>query len=371
MPLILFIDDNPPEIAGIVDQVRKCHACIAEHPNDVTIDQLRDADLVLLDQRLENWEERDGVAAVALQPLDGVALASVLRSHLAKQTDSPTAFAILSNHVAELAGNLPPEHRAQAIARTHNLEWVFQKHTKASILADQICDLAIAVTALPQRWPVDSEEALENSLVKLLNLPESEWQARALRDVASCHPPVHELSLWSHGIAFLRWFLQRILPYPTFLWDSFYLAARLRCDAAQIDSLINTPGFAKLFDPAKYSGVLSSFLGARWWRSGVESILWEHTNREPFDSSSVRKLLHSATRETILTTSAKSPIVTRDVNLGRPVGLLDSEMAVRVMLDDWPPYAEEAWVSLEVANSDPLVAALVVESDRDRLEGNR
>jgi len=33
----------------------------------------------------------------------------------------------------------------------------------------------------------------------------------------------------------------------------------------------------------KYQGVLHDFLGDRWWRPGIEHLLWERTEAKPFD----------------------------------------------------------------------------------------
>jgi hypothetical protein len=48
-----------------------------------------------------------------------------------------------------------------------------------------------------------------------------------------------------------------------------------------------------------------------------------------------------------------------------PVHLAD---AVRIRLEDWPPFAEDAWVSIADARGDPRLRDRVLPLDRPRLE---
>src|SRR4051812_22623481 len=83
------------------------------HPEEVRLHHLIDADLVLVDYRLDDWAARDSdQAVISRRPRDGLALSSVLRRHVHDQEKaSPTAFAILTGEIEQLAAPLPPDYR--------------------------------------------------------------------------------------------------------------------------------------------------------------------------------------------------------------------------------------------------------------------
>src|SRR5204863_143836 len=73
----------------------------------------------------------------------------------------------------------------------------------------------------------DPEKAQRFVSRLLATPPQQPWGSRAAADVETCHPPIHEWAASTHGMALLRWLLHQVLPYPSFLWEDRYLAARL------------------------------------------------------------------------------------------------------------------------------------------------
>jgi hypothetical protein len=219
MPSIVFVDDRPDDVTRFVESLAGRAECKAVHPQDLTIEDLASASLVLIDSRLEDWPERDTLPKIALKPLDGKALAAVLRGHAqrAKQ-NGLTAFALLTAHLEDYSESVQPDNQEQAVASSNNLEWVFRKTTDLQILTNQFLILAGAVTLLPKKWPLSDPEETQRLLIQLLAIKEERnWASRALVDVEKCRPPVRELSEWRHGVELLRWLLHRIIPYPCFL----------------------------------------------------------------------------------------------------------------------------------------------------------
>ena len=207
---ILIIDDNADEVSltselsGISDV-----SATALNPEEVEINDLQRADLVLVDYQLDdaNWPARQ-MGPVARQPRDGLALATLLRRHVHDKDSSPTAFAILSSEVHALAQPLPPDNRAHVLARLNSLEWVFQK--QGTRLDKQVVELAQAVAQLPANWPKDDAKEAARLLMKVLGLDDQDDDhEQLLDDVTDCLPPIHELSEWSHGLAVIRWLLHR------------------------------------------------------------------------------------------------------------------------------------------------------------------
>ena len=373
-PRVLVIDDRADDERVRVGQLYPEVEASVQHPQDVTVYDLQSSDLVLVDYRLEDWPERDNASSISLKPVNGLALAAVLRgqSYEGATKGRPTAFGLNSAHLDELSGDLPPESREHAIARAHNLEWVFpKKQTSWGVpVAQQIVSLAHAVKQLPLEWPQDSSERTWAIVQKLLGLPPEEpWMPRAQEDVEACHPPVHGLSSASHGLVFLRWLLHLILPYPCFLWGTHHLAARLRVTHESLSKALSEDNdLMTLLDHVRYRGILADFLGPRWWRSGTESLVWELTDGDPFDVRRLVSILASKTSAELQMTDFMQPVVCVGHNHVPLPALSSIEDAVRIQPDDWPPYADQAWTTIELADQDPSLRALVISQDRHRLD---
>jgi CheY-like chemotaxis protein len=376
MATILIVDDEPDKLTldAPLNQVEGVTAKVL-HPEDVERADINAADLVLVDYQLDddNWPQRQ-TRPIGCQPRDGLALASILRRHVhGTERISPTAFGILSSEVAKLAFPLPAENRLHVLARLNNLEWVFEKATlgKPSRLTEQVIELANAVGQLPAKWPKNDAMEASKQLMKALGLNEDcVDHSQLLEEVTACLPPIHELSEWSHGLAIIRWMLHRILPYPCFLWDSHHLAARLRVDHRWLtDSVSSDTGLARWLKPAQYTGMLQSFAGKRWWRGRVESLLWEATKQKSFDVDEV----YTAVSAQIGTDAERStppdhPLVCVDTNF-EPLEKFSSRTeCVRVRPDDWPPFADQPWTTIELATGHPSLKAIVLSEDRGKLD---
>jgi hypothetical protein len=347
--------------------------CKAVHPQDLTIEDLGAASLVLIDSRLEEWPERDALPAISLKPLDGKALAAVLRAHADKAKGTGlTAFAILTAHSEDFSETVQSENQEHALARSNNLEWFFRKTTNVETLTKQLFILATAVTLLPETWPLSNPEESQKLMVQLLALKEERnWFSRALLDVGKCHPPIRELSEWSHGIELLRWILHRIIPYPCFLWDRVRVAARLRMTVASLDTVLSSDSdLAKAISECEYTGIASQFLGRRWWRAGLESTVWELTDGNPFDISVLKNTLAARSTTEIQWTAQEDPIVCIDERYRTLEEFHDIPSAVRLMLDDWPSYADVPWTPVSIAKEHPEVLSAVVEQDREKVGGD-
>jgi hypothetical protein len=367
-PLVLVVDDRSDEEKLRSGMWGSDIEVVVEHPQDVTEDQLLTSSLVLVDYRIEDWSERDNSSCLALQPANGLALASVLREHVQRDQDRAIAFAIHSAHLPDLTGGLPPEFREHVVARAHNLEWVFPKgptHETRTRLYGQIPSLASAVRELPGSWTVDDPEQRWEIVKSLLALrSDAIWVEAALEDVRRCHPPVHELSERSHGLAFLRWLLHRILPYPCFLWDTHRLSARLRVTHESLLSALerDTHLAAKLM-PLEYSGILDGFLGKRWWGAAIEALLWDVSEGNPFDSHQLRSVLQPLAGNLFEFDEVNQPVVVVNSDY-QPISVhVDIDDAVRIQPDDWPVYADQAWITVDLARTEPTLRSLVVPED--------
>jgi hypothetical protein len=361
-PTVLVVDDNLDTARGLETELRGRVTAILSDPSDVESGDLARADLVLVDYTLDDWVGQDQASCLAHRPRNGLALAAVLRAHADEVAGArPVAFALYSGQIASIAGSLPPEVRDHALARLNNLEWVFEKGSAE--LADRIAELADAVMRLNA---AGASEAAPDRLRRLLELPSADWADAGWRSVEACHPPLHELSEATHTLALLRWFAQRILPYPCFLWDSTYLAAAIGVTQGSLTRVLSTRNELRdALEVVRYTGVIANFLGARWWRAGVENAIWDITEGIS-DTEAALKSLSARAGFALepLPHRAVVPLGSDYRPSGEPVAV---ENALRIQPDDWPPFADDAWTTVELARTDGRLRALVVEHDRSLL----
>lgn len=369
-PTILFLDDVEGDVNGIASLCEDAARVLKRSFDDIEPPDLDSADLIMVDFNLNNWEKLERITDLALKPWDGLAVAENLRSYYRqKKLQKPVAIAVLSGNLNSLTDPFPPTRREHMIASLAKVEWAFEKGKDLKDMARQVLSLAEGVRQLPPRWPHDSAAHKNETLHNLLIVPDAPWSSAAIMDVARCHPPVQELSTWSHGLAFLRWMLQRILPYPTFLLDSHQVAVRLGIDS---DSFCagrnNNNEFGEWLAPTIFTGVLHDFRHTRFWRTAVDFLIWEATLENPFDratlSQAVLRKLPDAQ-----TLNLAHPVVTvaEDYTFA---GVAEASDCVRLRPDDWPTFADSAWAQKTlVRDHEELQVALEYESDRQDLGG--
>ena len=171
-PAILVVDDEPDEL--LRNRLKLALGSNARltlsHPSNIALSDLKRAHLVLMDYRLDDWEERDG-QSVAFDVRTGMALAAVLREIADEETPGRlTAIALHTAHLSDASGRIRRPHSSHVVARLNNLEWVFEKSGAGpdAGLYRPAAQLARAVQRLQGGWPVDSS-ASEARTRKLLN----------------------------------------------------------------------------------------------------------------------------------------------------------------------------------------------------------
>jgi CheY-like chemotaxis protein len=369
-PSILVVDDHPEIGAALRTSLGEAARVTAIHPRDLVSRDLEGNQLVLVDLRIEDWDERDGYP-LCCQPQTGLGIASVLRDHLDNSEDAaPVAFALHSGHPEDLCRSMPFEPRKHVLAANNNLDWVFFKEDPGNTLPNQVISLATAVASLPAEWEPNDFRGLRDQAGRLLGLPEENWTDRAWSEVERCHPPLHEISRRSHGVAFLRWLLHRVLPYPCFLFDEARLALRFRVQVADLHEALtfkDSP-LSRELQPYRYSGIADDFLGARWWRAGIETFAWNATQGRPFDLRALRDKLAAIVGRELRAQVTLDAVRSLGANLEPAPGVVALSDAIQIQPDDWPAYADPAWTTLELARNEPRLRGLVVAHDREKLE---
>jgi hypothetical protein len=362
---VLLIDDKsewPDALSLILNQ--NGLSAIWRTPQDLDVDELYAADLVLVDLDLGDFDVK---TFPSLESPDGLALASLLRRQkmLIDPNAKPIGFALVSGKVDELAAPFPSTKRIPLLSKQHNLEWIFRKENAVEC-ARAVASLACAVRDIPKNW----EDGIQTfkDFSKPFGIAGAKDVETCWIEIEKCHPPIYEITRWTHGLALVRWMQHTILYYPCFLWDENYLAARLRISHASFDAAHKeSKRFRNLLAPAKYEGFLSDFAGTRWWRHRIEALAWELTKGDSQNSEVLRRSLSKKTGFKFEASPAMVPFVCRDKDYSYVTEPVALEQAVRVQPDDWPPYADVAWMRIEDVAGNAELRALVVQDDRARL----
>ncbi len=366
-PSILLIDDDPD---GLRQQSALGLDNIAEpsvlHPHDIETADLERADLILVDYRLEYWKERDAQRP-SMRPKTGIALSAMLREQVDQSPRNKlTAFGLLTAHLSDIKGRLPSTTARHVLARLNNLEWVFPKTDGSRY--EQMTLLADAVRRIPSNWPPDLDGST-SQVRRLLALGEGDKSFdRCWRDVQECQVPVHELIGGGHGLLFVRWLLHMVLPYPSFLWEVHWVAARLGCSVGSLRRVIKgSSPLAEDLSTMRYSGILAGFLGDRWWRGVLEDYVWELSGQASGQEHRFWEALNERANGELDPIDTKPAVVCLDASL-EPTGLfLTPTTAVTLRPVFWPAFADSASTSIEIAESDPMLQSIVDPLDLYRI----
>lgn len=380
-PLVVIIDDE--DQSSFAELIRDEGAeAIAVAPNDLDEQLLTRATAVVLDQYLDDWPEREQLQLPpTLYVSDGISLASVLRSRVERSGSrrssipQPIAFVLRTGELESLGAGMPKAAREHLLAAQYNLEWVFSKgfdpSYEGSSPAQRIAALARAASELPTHWSADTDDPG----LGWLQLPDAPWAEDARWQIEQCRPPQHIVAEKTAGMAWFRWFLHRILPFPTFLFDSVHLAVVLGISTESLNEVLNSGSpLAERLDELRYRGALSSFLGRRWWRAGVSSMAEEFLDKgreigldrlEAVAAGAAQ--LHGDELEGL---DIEDPVIGIDADYNALAYPLSAASSLRLQPDNWPPYADDAWAaqdSLLSEDADPELRALVVSIDRWRI----
>lgn len=366
-PFVLVVDDDPNQELFAL-QLSK-FGLDAKHvlPEDVTIADIKRASLLVVDEFIENWPTRESLKeSPALYVSDGIALSAVLRAHLERRgssisesVPSKTAIVLRTGQLEHLSRGLPKYLWSLAVAGRHDLEWVAAKTLEQ---AAALGGIAFAAAELPSLW----EPANPEPQLSWLALAQVSWRAEALAQIEQCRPPWSALSSTSAGRLWLAWFLQRILPFPTFLVDDLRAASYLGLKPSALDPILNgKTEVSQILSSALYTGHLSEFSGRRWWRAGIGAL-----RRLVLETADDRSLVGSGRRiaemqnEPLEQLGLKFPVFTIDYDYTTATNPIEITEAVRLQPDGWPSYADDPWLAVEDIRDEPELAKLIVIDDR-------
>ncbi|MBO4161715.1 hypothetical protein [Micromonospora antibiotica] len=380
-PLVIIIDDEDQDDFAELIRDQGVEA-VSLKPDDLEPELLNRATTLVLDQYLDTWPGRDQHGLpLALSVPDGLALSAVLRSHVegirsdTQSRPAPVAIMLRTGELDRLGVGLPKAAREYLLARQYNLEWVFNKGEEPlpnmPSPARRVAAVARATSTLPANWGPGSQDPG----LHWLALPDVAWAEDARWQIEQCRPPQHVVAERTAGLAWLRWFLQRILPFPTFLLDRTHLAVTLGLDMASIEDVLSSESpLAVRLDELRYGGPLGEFLGERWWRAGLSHLVEQLLEANPENGSDHIQAIAAAAAAShgrpLKAIKVEDPVVGVKADYSSLSVPLSAASAVRLQPDDWPPYADDAWAARDVLTGeyvDPELLALVVSTDRWRI----
>lgn len=364
-PLILIVDDEPDRSEYIRSllhsQAQEVEVEIL-HPRDVKDMHLLAASVIVVDHYLEDWKERDSQIP-SLRIKDGIALAASFRSQVAEREPSP-AIVLRTARLEQLRGDLPSKAAQHLIAWQHDIEWVLPKADLHQTVS-RLMEFANAVAGLEDL--LDQEVPLEYLVSDWLGLGRLDWFEVALDDISETRPPIHLVAQRTHGASIMRWFLHRILPYPTFILNDRMVAIRLGVAYEWlVQELTEDSELLQELDRFRYQGAFKEFDGLRWWRAGLANFIVRATDGRPFDLDVLQKALSSKSRTAPVFLSDPIPVLAIDPDTMQSTKVVNADQAVRIAPDGWPIFADDAWAMCSDIMDEPRLTRLVI--DRQDLE---
>jgi len=359
-PLVVVIDDVPSDRDLLAVELEASQArAVPLHPRDVRDRALlARASLVVVDEYLTDWPEREALYRTAADPVPhelpltmrpamGVSVAAIVREVTAA-TGRATPIVLRTGEIDRLALGLPTGQRQHLFARQHDIEWLFDKNEPDPTLdrpsaVARMLELAAAADSVPGgRTDVAR-------IAAWMELGEPPWADVARLHLARSRPPRNALTDASNGRDLLRWLLHQLLPYPAALLDRWAVAARLGVDP---DSAARLPahGFFAPLEQARYRGPLAGYLGPRWWRAGVDGFA---DDALPMPQARERGAAVAAAHPPAVPLDMAVPVPVLGPDLG-PDGMAEDHDAVRILPDDWPAFADAAYARGSEAAREPL-----------------
>jgi hypothetical protein len=364
-PLILIVDDKPETEKGRASVISNLGLrAIVKTPQEVTIEDIKSSSVVAVDEYLE-WDSVPHPETPAFFPIDGLAVMRVLQRHAWANKVAP-AFVLRSGELSKLGAALPAGIRESALAIQHDLDWAFNKNDEKE--SRRIVALAAATHSLRE---VFARGAEWDGGAEWLGIKESEWSKLAISQADACRPPDGSVADYTAGSSWLRWFTQRILPYPTFILSDLHASLRFRLSLPSFNAVTQSDSeLSRILRPLQYQGHLSDFCGRRWWRAGIEMFIdgivadadWDTT-----EADALNERLSELHGEELDFIEEDHPVAVMDSDYIESQWVIDSSEAVRLSPDLWPVFADEPWASIDDVQNDATLRSLVAKEDRERI----
>jgi hypothetical protein len=245
--------------------------------------RLNDASLILLDQKF-NTES----APLSLTAPDGASFVSRLRSWSRSTGKFLPPIVLFTNENEAFAREIPAPHfplngsfvgREHLLATALDVEWIQHKAEECAKIRIQQLIWASANV----HKAAGNDGASLKDIEKLLALPEEvTWADRAREEIRNARPPVNQAESGTpeepRGSSYtVRWLCHCALAFPGLFLSDLYAAWALGISLSEFraiaDCRAETEWLSALSD-TEYLGPLDEFLGRRWWRAGIDHLVY-------------------------------------------------------------------------------------------------
>lgn len=367
MAKIVYFDDEPELIRAQIERLGLTGFSVFDSLNEqerkVGFVQSNSADLLVLDFFWGNQDDPDA----ARTDENGL---SALQKWRRLLKDARPATALVSSDIEKAISSKNPQKRWHIDAEKLGVEWVGKKDEIERIVALATASENIRRTIKSSRKPAISGSqrratapALSTLCFSVLKAPRNaRWKLSAERQVDHARPPqppTEGNDGYSREI--LAWLLHKVLPYPSFLMSNQQSAVRLGITLASFEKLTSIRNRSKLGEQIKqtlYTGPLDEFAGKKWWRAGIDHLVWSQSQSDDGYEKSISKLGGRSLELFRLI----DPVVLSDADLVETNEIAESSNCVRVQDEDFPVGVAWVWVrKSSVANNQVLRNKVIFE----------
>lgn len=284
--------------------------------------------------------------------------------------------AVVSNDLPRALGRDIPASRSHLLAVRASVEWVGPK-TEASArqvvaLADAAGDLTSRIQAwldgMPGHGSRPASVDTETLCFQLLAAPtDVAWRTSIVRHVDRARPPRLATSVAARGLtrSILGWLLHAVIPYQSFLLTRDQAAVRLGLVPTSLAAASGGDStLSAMLDEARYRGPLVPLAGDRWWRAGIDNLVWQLSSGNSDFQESLKLAAGGLALEFL---PHEEPVLVSDPDLVETGEIAEARDCVRAQSDDFPADVPPAWVTISSAREDRLLASKVIFEDRDLL----
>ena len=368
---ILYVDDNLETGRSTLSNTGLQFAERTPHElrkDSAVLEALRGIDFVLMDYDFHE----EGTASSA--PIDGIELLERLRAAIRtpQQAGSPIPLlTIYTGKYDKLVEELNCPSAPYLVARRANVDWVFEKGKARKGTEITTCHLKSILSGFELNFEQHGTDD-ENLLFSFLALPgDLPWAGLAREQVRDARPPIQTMRSGVDRATLMRWLLQVALPIPGCFVSLEWAAVRLRISPEKLTAAVQEnaeSNFSKSLNECRYEGVLANFYPIRYWKAGIDHLIWRLTQGRSTLNTDVRNNLTEEIGTSIPPLNEEAPVLLVSPDSFEQTGeIVDLKDAVQIQPDLWPPEVELPWVKISDVKNDRELRLIVVNEDRERL----
>ena len=335
------------------------------------LEALRGIHVVLMDYDLH---EEDTASSA---PIDGIELLERFRAAIRTLQKAENVIPLLTIYTGKydkLVKELNCPSAPYLVARRANVDWVFEKGKARKGTEITTCRLKSILSGFKfnfSQYGTDDQK----TLISFLGLPEdSPWAELAVEQIRDARPPIQTMRSGLDRATLMRWLLQVALPIPGCFVNLEWAAVRMRISPERLADALHEfteSNFSKLLDECRYKGELADFHPVRYWKAGIDHLIWELTQGRSLLNTNVSKILAEAIGDVIPTLDVEAPVLLVSPDTFEQTGEIgDLKNAVQIQPDLWPAGVDFPWVKISELKNDRELQEIVINVDRDCIPKN-